>query len=70
MDSPSTGLALSRGDGYGPTLEMNREQVEEVNWYTMFFAHRFVFSNLQSRDIENALNKSKEGDSDRAAFFK
>ena len=55
---------LRNGTDFGSTVQVDRKAVERVNWYTMFFAHNFVFSNRNSKDFEKAFNETVRGESD------
>lgn len=67
---PSKCLLISRGDGFAETLRLGRQQVDEVNRYTMLFAHSSVYSNVLSKDVEERFNKRPAIEDERAAFFR
>ncbi len=63
--SPYKCLLLKNGKGGAERLKINRDNVNFFNGHIMFYAHKFVYSNLLSKDIENVFNKTKEGASER-----
>jgi len=46
----------------------NRENVDFLNGHTMFYAHKFIYSNMALKDIENNFNKTKEGASEKVVI--
>ena len=67
---PSKCLVLSKGAGFAETQKIGREQVDEVNRYTMLFAYSSVYSNLFSKNIEDRFNRTPTIEDARAAFFR
>ena len=66
--SPTKALLL-RFTGNKPgdpkVVKANREFVLSVNRHTMFYAHKFIYSNLLSKDIERDFNMTEDGKSER-----
>lgn len=65
--SPKRCLFLQNGDSsLHPTInKVSREQVDLINKHIMFYAHKFIYANLISRDIENNFNKTEKGKSEK-----
>jgi hypothetical protein len=55
--SPKQCLAFSKGSGEGATLTLGREQIDRVNSNSILFAE-WIFSNLNSRTIQSAVDAS------------
>ena len=67
---PSKALVLSRGNGFGKTLKVNREIVDRINKYTMHFAYSSVYANLRSKDIQEAFDATPSIEDQEKLFFK
>lgn len=63
--SPSRCLLLKNKKGGPRTIFANRLMVDFVNSRTMYFAHKFIFANLKSRDIERMFSRTTAGESER-----
>jgi hypothetical protein len=63
--SPYRCLLLKNDENKKGYLKINKDYVNFFNSHTMFYAHKFIYSNLLSKDIENTFNKTKEGASER-----
>lgn len=46
-------------------IKVGRRTVDFINIHTMFYAHKFIFSNIKSKDIQNMFNGTIEGESER-----
>jgi hypothetical protein len=66
--SPSRSLVLDNGlvSNTIDILETDRQRVLNINRSTMFQAYREIYSNRNSRGINKAFNKTKEGESEKA----
>lgn len=63
--SPSICILLKNDKGGSKKVNANRETVDFINRHTMFFAHKFIYSNILSKDIKSTFNQTKEGASER-----
>jgi hypothetical protein len=46
-------------------ITMTHEKVVGINQYVISFAYNHVFASIKSRDIEQAFNKTKEGENSK-----
>jgi hypothetical protein len=67
--SPTRCLYINDEPAVGRIHLINRKQVNYVNWFTMFYAHRFIFSNLQSKDFQKDFGNTTEGAYDKVITF-
>ncbi|MFH1824403.1 MAG: DUF4238 domain-containing protein [Candidatus Firestonebacteria bacterium] len=63
--SPYKCLLLKNGKDGAEKLKIDRNTVNFFNRHVMFFAHKFVYSSLLSKDTQDDFNKTKEGASEQ-----
>jgi hypothetical protein len=60
--SPDTAILMSNGKRALPEkIKAGRDMVDYFNKHTMFFAHKFIFSNFASKEFKNQFSKTEEG---------
>lgn len=63
--TPEKCLLLKNEKGGDGIIEVKRDVVDSTNYYIMFYAHKFIFSNYRSKDIQNLFNQTKTGVSEK-----
>lgn len=61
--SPDTVLFCTNNEEWPDTIELKREWVDSTNKLTAQFAQKFLFANVESKDISDIFSKTNEGDS-------
>lgn len=63
--SPKRCLFLKNEKSSKNITRVNRKYVDFINRHTAFYSHRYIYSNIKSRDIQNMFNETVEGEGEK-----
>ncbi|MBU1164774.1 DUF4238 domain-containing protein [Patescibacteria group bacterium] len=63
--SPTKCIFLKNGNSDSTIKSATRASVDDINHHIMFFAHKFVYSNILSKNFQSEFNLTKEGQSEK-----
>lgn len=63
--SPKRCLFLKNEKSSKNITRVNRKYVDFINRHTAFYSHKYIYSNIKSRDIQNMFNETVEGEGEK-----
>jgi len=65
--TPNLVLMMTNNKNWPDKLNLTRKQVKSINTSVSKFASKFIFSNIDSRDISSIFDKTREGESEKVS---
>ncbi len=63
--SPTKCIFLKNGSSNPTIMSATRDAVDDVNHHIMFFAHKFIYSNMLSKSFQSEFDLTKDGKSEK-----